>query len=101
MQHRNWQCPKCANDEFETGVFRATGGRTKLIEGTGDVREFYALDQDPAERHPDALAGQQRARLSGALEGLRKLTSRRRSRPRNRAIDAATRQRMRALGYVD
>lgn len=27
MKHDNWQCPKCSNDEFETGVFRATGGR--------------------------------------------------------------------------
>lgn len=26
MQHRNWQCPKCRNDEFETDQFRATGG---------------------------------------------------------------------------
>ena len=31
MQHRNWQCPKCSNDEFETGVFRATGGRFAKI----------------------------------------------------------------------
>ena len=26
MQHANWQCPKCANDEFEADQFRATGG---------------------------------------------------------------------------
>ena len=26
MKHRNWSCPKCGNDDFETGVFRATGG---------------------------------------------------------------------------
>jgi predicted nucleic-acid-binding Zn-ribbon protein len=31
MQHHNWQCPKCDNDEFETGVFRATGGRIAKI----------------------------------------------------------------------
>ena len=26
MQHRNWQCPKCGNLEFDTPEFRATGG---------------------------------------------------------------------------
>ena len=26
MQHRNWQCPKCAGREFDTDQFRATGG---------------------------------------------------------------------------
>ena len=31
MQHRNWQCPKCSHSEFETGVFRATGGRFAKI----------------------------------------------------------------------
>ena len=31
MQHRNWQCPKCNNIEFDTGVFRATGGRFAKI----------------------------------------------------------------------
>lgn len=27
MRHERWQCLKCGNREFETGVFRATGGR--------------------------------------------------------------------------
>lgn len=26
MQHENWQCPKCGNNEFEADQFRATGG---------------------------------------------------------------------------
>ncbi len=26
MEHRNWQCPKCNNQQFETGQFAATGG---------------------------------------------------------------------------
>ena len=26
MKHRNWSCPKCGNDDFDTGEFRATGG---------------------------------------------------------------------------
>jgi len=26
MQHKNWQCPKCQNREFETDQFQATGG---------------------------------------------------------------------------
>jgi len=31
MQHANWQCPKCANNEFETDQFRATGGNFAKI----------------------------------------------------------------------
>ncbi len=26
MQHDNWNCPKCKNEEYETGQFAATGG---------------------------------------------------------------------------
>ena len=26
MQNVNWQCPKCKNNEYETGQFAATGG---------------------------------------------------------------------------
>ncbi|HKL17965.1 MAG TPA: zinc ribbon domain-containing protein [Halalkalibaculum sp.] len=26
MQHKNWECPKCGNREFETDRFMATGG---------------------------------------------------------------------------
>lgn len=26
MKHKNWECPKCSNKEFETGQFQATGG---------------------------------------------------------------------------
>ncbi|MCF7824059.1 MAG: zinc ribbon domain-containing protein [Candidatus Marinimicrobia bacterium] len=33
MQHENWQCPKCKNDEFETDQFAATGGGlTKIFD---------------------------------------------------------------------
>ncbi len=33
MKHDNWQCPKCGNDEFETGQFAATGGGlTKIFD---------------------------------------------------------------------
>lgn len=32
MQHKNWQCPKCQNKEFETDQFAATsGGLTKFF----------------------------------------------------------------------
>ena len=26
MEHNNWQCPKCNNQQFETDQFAATGG---------------------------------------------------------------------------
>jgi predicted nucleic-acid-binding Zn-ribbon protein len=26
MYHKNWQCMKCDNQNYETGEFRATGG---------------------------------------------------------------------------
>ena len=26
MEHRNWECPKCKNREFEASQFAATGG---------------------------------------------------------------------------
>lgn len=26
MQHQNWECPKCSNKEFETGLLTGTGG---------------------------------------------------------------------------
>ena len=33
MQHTNWQCPKCKNNEFETDQFAATGGGlTKIFD---------------------------------------------------------------------
>ena len=31
MRHERWKCPKCQHPEFETGVFRATGGRFAKI----------------------------------------------------------------------
>ena len=31
MHHENWRCSKCKNREFETGIFRATGGRFAKI----------------------------------------------------------------------
>ena len=30
-KHANWQCPKCANDEFEAGQFRAVGGAVSRL----------------------------------------------------------------------
>lgn len=26
MRHKNWQCPKCSNRDFETGEVSGTGG---------------------------------------------------------------------------
>lgn len=31
MRHRNWQCAKCSNLEFEADQFRATGGNFARI----------------------------------------------------------------------
>jgi len=33
VQHNNWQCPKCKNNEYETDQFAATGGGfTKIVD---------------------------------------------------------------------
>lgn len=31
MQHDNWRCPKCDNDEFDTDRMAATGGGLSKI----------------------------------------------------------------------
>ena len=31
MHHENWRCSKCKNQEFKTGIFRATGGNFAKI----------------------------------------------------------------------
>ena len=31
MHHENWRCSKCKNLEFETAIFRATGGNFAKI----------------------------------------------------------------------
>lgn len=31
MRHQNWKCNKCNGREFESGEFRATGGRLAKI----------------------------------------------------------------------
>lgn len=73
---------------------------TKLITGVGGERSYYDLHTDPGETNPDALAPGQRAALDRALDTLRTVAARHEA-PQRPAIDADTRERMRALGYLE
>lgn len=42
MKHKNWVCPKCSHDEFETDQFRATGGMLAKIFDVQNKR-FYTV----------------------------------------------------------
>lgn len=72
-------------------------GSHKLIAGIDGEREYYDLAADPAERAPDALTAAQRATLEDARVTLLAAAATQPAQPA--AIDDATRDRMRALGY--
>jgi len=73
---------------------------TKLITGVGGEHDYYDLRADPGEKHPDAVAPPQRTALDHAMDQLRAYALRGHEGERP-AIDADTRERMRALGYAE
>jgi len=73
---------------------------TKLITGVGGERAYYDLRTDPGEKNPEAVAPPQRTALDQAIEQLRAYAMRGHESERP-AIDADTRERMRALGYAE
>lgn len=76
-------------------------GRHKLIAGVGGEQEFYALDADPGERNANALDDGARTALARALDDARRHALANASPRRTQPIDAATRERLRALGYTE
>jgi arylsulfatase A-like enzyme len=72
----------------------------KLIAGVAGERELYALDQDPGETRPARFTEAERARLEQALADARTRAQENASSHVARQLDERTRERMRALGYV-
>ncbi len=73
---------------------------TKLITGVDGTRSYYDLSADPGEKNPDAVAHAQRAALDRAIDVLQAVAARDVRRDEV-AVDPDTRERMRALGYVE
>ncbi|HJQ83765.1 MAG TPA: sulfatase/phosphatase domain-containing protein, partial [Candidatus Binatia bacterium] len=72
----------------------------KLIVGVNGEREFYRLDRDPGEKDPAGLDAPERRRLEARLEAVRLAAERDRAPAEAQPLDAATRERLRALGYA-
>jgi arylsulfatase A-like enzyme len=70
---------------------------TKLITGVDGARSYYDLAADPGEVNPDAMGPDKRVALDSALNALHFARDQR----RDVAVDAETREHMRALGYVE
>lgn len=73
---------------------------TKLITGVDGARSYYELGTDPGETNPNAVAPPQRVALDRAIDALQAVATRNGQRE-NAVIDAETRERMRALGYME
>ncbi len=75
-------------------------GDQKLIADVNGDREFYDLRADPGETKPDGLRDlAARAQLAGELGQLYRYTAAAPSNEPVKALDADTKERMRALGY--
>ncbi len=74
-------------------------GSRKLIVGIGGEREFYDLKVDPGEKDANGLTEAERSELQATYEQIRG-RARADAAPRTtQALDADTKERMRALGY--
>jgi arylsulfatase A-like enzyme len=82
----------------ERAVITATD---KLIVDVDGGREFYDLRADPGETNPNALDGDARTRLSTEIADFVTQTAGRTVPAATSAMDAETRERMRALGYQE
>jgi arylsulfatase A-like enzyme len=75
-------------------------GPQKLIVGMDGDRETYRLDRDPEERHTPALDDGERVALERRLDALgaraRQAVAERREKP----LDEQTKEKLRALGYL-
>jgi len=75
-------------------------GDAKLATTPAEQEQFFDLARDPGERDPDALDPSARAALRRALDGFRVRAGRDAGTAERRELDAETRERLRALGYV-
>jgi len=76
-------------------------GSYKLTVDSFGRYETYDLGSDPYETNPQALAASDRVALERALEVSTQRASRYASRPHTEPPDERTRERMRALGYIN
>ena len=74
---------------------------SKLILDVDGKREFYDLRADPGETNTQGLVDGTRERLSASLQSFMDYTQQRAAPVHQRALDAETRERMRALGYQE
>jgi arylsulfatase A-like enzyme len=74
-------------------------GSAKVIEHRDGRIEDYDLASDPREQKPGALPVSRRERLTAELHTIQARLRANRSPSRTQAIDAQTRERLRALGY--
>lgn len=75
-------------------------GARKLTLTPAGGEEFYDLAHDPGERNPQAFDEAGRAALRQALDTVRAQARRDAGAAQQRELDEATRERLRALGYV-
>lgn len=75
-------------------------GDGKLATTPAGQEQFYDLARDPGERDPEGLDTTARAALRQALDGLRARAGHDVGTAQRRELDEATRERLRALGYV-
>lgn len=76
------------------------GDLRKLIASPGGAEAFFDLRRDPGERDPNALDPAARTALRETLDGYRARTRGTAGSAERRELDEATRERLRALGYV-
>lgn len=74
-------------------------GAYKLIVTAGGSQEAYDLNTDPAEKHPAAIAAQERAELQQSIARMAQRLQRNQLRERVGELDEQARERLRALGY--
>ena len=76
-------------------------GDEKLVEDVDGTDVFFDLATDPGERAPDKLPAERREALREVRDALTARTERNRFGEQRRELDQGTRDRLRALGYIE
>jgi arylsulfatase A-like enzyme len=74
------------------------GSRKLILDG---APEFFDLQADPTEQHAAALTAAEQAALQRTIEDFGQRVAHNATRRESKTIDAQTKERMRALGYVE